>query len=343
LGANCLQLNLILLSTLKGRFMQTIENAGARVGRISTARNRAVLPRPLWFIVVACFFVSGCSLQQERFSTSEEAAGALIAAAQAEQTDEVRRILGRGADDVLSSGDEVADRQARDRFLSAYEEKHSLVSEPDGSMTLQVGQDDWPLPIPIVQHWGSWRFDTRRGKEEILNRRIGRNELAVQQVCLAIIDVQREYVADDRNGDGVLEYSQKFISDPGQKNGLYWESGPGEPSSPLGPLVADAVEEGYGAAGQQHGKRRPYYGYYFKLLTSQGPNAPGGDHDYFKNGKMTEGFAVVAWPALYGNSGVMTFLVSHHGVVYQQNLGRRTERIASSMTKFDPDPLWEIQ
>ncbi len=304
----------------------------------SFQRRRSIL---LVFIVTG-LFTTGCSLRQERFSSPEEAVIALIAASKSEQSDAVRRILGRGADEVLSSGDEVADRQARDKFLQAYDEKNSLVEEPDGTVTLQVGKDDWPMPIPIVKGFGAWRFDTRRGKDEILNRRIGRNELSVQQVCLAIVDAQREYMAVDRNGDGVLEYAQKVISDPGQKNGLYWETRADEPPSPLGPLVADAVEEGYGSPKTESGERRPYHGYYFKLLTSQGPNAPGGERDYMVNGKMTEGFAVVAWPADYGNSGVMTFLVNHHGVLYERNFGRRTETIAGSVPSFDPDWRWSV-
>jgi len=299
--------------------------------------------RTISLILCANLFIAGCSLQQKRFSTPEEAVDGLIGASKSERPDEVRRILGRGSDDVLSSGDDVADRRARDKFLNAYEEKNALVTEPDGSVTLQVGKDDWPMPIPLVKGFGSWRFDTRRGKEEILNRRIGRNELSVRQICLAIIDAQREYVVADRNSDGVLEYAQKLNSDFGEKNGLYWETSGDEPPSPLGPLVADAVEEGYGGGKKESGQRRPYHGYYFKQLWSQGPNAPGGARDYMVNGRMIEGFAVVAWPAEYGNSGVMTFLVSHQGVVYERNLGKRTASIASSMTAFDPDSEWSVE
>lgn len=293
-------------------------------------------------VMLVGLFIPGCGLRQRRFATPEEAASALVSAAKAEQKDEVHRILGRGANDVLSSGDEVADQQARNRFLAAYDEKHSLVVESNGTMTLQVGADDWPLPIPLVERSGSWRFDTRRGKDEILNRRIGRNELDVQQVCLALVDAQREYFAADRNGDGVHEFAQKLISDPGQRNGLYWETSPGESASPIGPLMAEAVAEGYGSNPNSTGNRRPYHGYYFKLLESQGPHAPGGAKDFVVNGRMTEGFALIAWPAEYGNSGVMSFLVSHHGVVYERNLGRHTARIASAMREFDPDPNWNV-
>jgi len=294
-------------------------------------------------VAAASLFAIGCSLRQDRFSSPEEAVGAMIEASKSEQSDKVRRILGPGADEVLSSGDEVADRHARDKFLKAYDEKHELVTEPDGSVTLQAGKDDWPMPIPIVKSWGKWRFDTRRGKEEILNRRIGRNELSVQQVCLAIVDAQREYAAVDRNRDGILEYAEKFFSDPGEKNGLYWETSADEPASPLGELAADASEQGYSTGATQAGAPRPYYGYLFKMLTAQGPNAPGGVCDYMVDGRMTVGFAVVAWPAEYGNSGVMTFIVSNQGIVYQRNLGRNTDRIASSMLAFDPDSQWSLE
>ncbi len=296
----------------------------------------------LSLVAAASLFTTGCSLRQDRFSSPEEAVQAMIEASKSEQPDRIRRILGPGADEVLSSGDEVADRQARDKFLKAYDEKHELVTGPDGSVTLQAGKDDWPMPIPIVKSWGKWRFDTRRGKEEILNRRIGRNELSVLQVCLAIVDAQRDYAAVDRNRDGIPEYARKIISDPGDKNGLYWKTSDGEPPSPLGPLVADAVEEGYGDARNESDQRRPFHGYYFKLLKSQGPNASGGVRDYEEGGRLTEGFGVVAWPAEYGNSGVMTFQVNHQGVVYERNLGRRTARMASSMTEFDPDFGWSV-
>ncbi len=293
--------------------------------------------------VAICCVAPGCSLRQEKFATPEEAASALVTAAKSEETDRVKKILGRGADDVIASGDEVADRVARDKFLHAYDEKHSLVAESDKMVTLQVGSEDWPMPISIVKKWGSWRFDTRRGKDEILSRRIGRNELSVEQVCLAIVDAQREYFEKDRNGDGVPEYAQKLVSDPGEKNGLYWETSSEEPPSPIGPLVADAVEEGYAGREKDSTGRRPYHGYYFKLLRSQGPYAPGGAYDYVVDGRMTNGFAIVAWPAEYGNSGVMTFLVSHQGIVYQRNLGRHTARIASTMSVFDPTPQWSIE
>lgn len=302
--------------------------------------NRGPSRSILLSVAAICFLVPACTSRQARFATPDEAANSLVIAVRSENSEEVQRILGRGSKEILSSGDEVADRQTRERFLTAYDEKNSLVTEPDGSVTMQVGADDWPMPIPIVESRNAWRFDTARGKDEILNRRVGRNELSVREVCLALVDAQREYLAMDPDGDAVAEYAQKLISDPGQKNGLYWETGPDEPSSPLGELVADAAEEGYR---RQSGARRPYHGYHFKLLTAQGPDAPGGARDYIVNGRMTEGFAVLAWPAEYGNSGVMTFVVSHHGIIYERDLGRRTDRIADSMSVFDPDPEWTVE
>lgn len=290
----------------------------------------------------AQLLVPGCSSHGAKFSSPVDAAAALAQAVRSGNQDEMRRVLGREGVDIVSSGDDVADRQAREKFLQSYDQKNALVTELNGSVMLQVGEDGWPLPIPIVQRGKHWRFDTKAGKEEILNRRVGRNELYVQQVCLAIVDAQREYYSVDRNGDGIKEYAQKLISDAGQRNGLYWEAGPDEAASPLGPLVAEAAAEGYGGARRSDGERRPYHGYYFKLLTSQGENAPGGPRDYSVDGKLTEGFAIVAWPADYGNSGIMTFLVSHHGIVFESDLGRRTDRTAGTMTAFDPDRDWKL-
>lgn len=292
---------------------------------------------------LACCCASGCSMRQESFASPDEAARALVSAIRSENESKVVRILGRGAEDIVASGDEVADREARENFLRAFDEHNSLESETDGSVSLVVGRDQWPMPIPLVDRRGRWRFDTDRGRDEILNRRIGRNELSTREVCLAFVDAQREYFSKDRNGDGVLEYAQKLISVAGQQDGLYWETGADKPPSPMGPLVAEAVKEGYGRNRANPGERRPYHGYYFKLLKSQGSHAPGGARGYIVDGRMTEGFAVIAWPAEYGNSGIMSFLVSRHGVVYERDLGRRTEQIASSMEAFDPDPQWSIE
>lgn len=301
---------------------------------------------PLLGIVILPGFIAalglGCSSRQTTFATADDAAQALVAALRADDTKQLKAILGRGAGDILSSGDEVADRAGRERFLEDYDEKHALVSDSDGTVSIEVGAEAWPMPIPIVRRRDAWRFDTAAGKDEILNRRIGRNELDAMQVCLAIVDAQKEYFSMDPDGDGVREYARKFRSDPGTRNGLYWHAGEGEAQSPLGPLAATASSEGYAKSRDPGNEPRPYRGYLYRILTAQGSNAPGGKRDYVVNGRMTGGFAVVAWPAEHGNSGVMTFLVNHNGLIFQRNLGRRTDRVAREMTTFDPGPEWEL-
>ena len=217
---------------------------------------------------------------------------------------------------------------------------NKLEKETDKKVTLVVGNQEWPFPIPIVKKGETWVFDTKAGNEELLNRRIGRNELNTIQTCLAIVDAQREYAMKDRDSDKLLEYAQKFWSTPGKKDGLYWEAKEGEAQSPLGPLAARAVEEGYD--GRKPGdKPMPYHGYFYRILKAQGKNAPGGAYDYVVRGKMIGGFALVVFPAEYGASGIMTFIVNHDGVVYQKDLGKETGKIAKAMTKFDPDKTWK--
>jgi len=250
------------------------------------------------------------------------------------------RLFGPDAEELLTSGDEVADKNRINKFLAAYDEKHQL-QEHDGRVTLLVGNKDWPLPVPIVKDdSGKWHFDSEAGKEEILNRRIGQNELDVIRVCEAIVDAQKEYAQRDPDGNGVPEYAPKFMSDNGKKNGLYWPTAEGEQPSPLGKLVADAVEQGYTATTTP--TPRPYHGYCYRMLKAQGPNARGGAMDYVVNGMMIGGFAAVAYPADYGNSGIMTFMVSFDGTVYQKDLGPDTEKIAKAMEQFDPGPGWQI-
>jgi Protein of unknown function (DUF2950) len=244
-------------------------------------------------------------------------------------------VLGPAAGDLVSSGDEVADAAARKRVLDAYDAKHQVVMEGDDKAVLLVGTEEWPFPIPLVRKDGVWRFDTAAGRDEILFRRVGRNELSAIKACLAYADAQDEYAEKGIAGNGV--YAQRIVSTPGKKDGLYWPAQAGEAESPLGDLAASASAEGY-RVGQQ---RMPYHGYYYRVLTRQGPNAPGGALDYVVRGKMIGGFALVAYPAEYGNSGVMTFLVSHQGVVYQKDLGQNTVGIASGMTAFNPDNSWQ--
>ena len=287
---------------------------------------------------------SGCATQppqeQRSFDSPYMAADALAQALGMGLKDQYTQILGPEAEEVLKSGDEVADRNSAATFLKAYAQQHHFDMEGD-TYTLVVGPNDWPMPIPIVKNEkGKWRFDTSAGKEELINRRIGRNELDVIEVCQAIVDAQREYLAA-RTAAGAPEYAQKFMSDAGQKNGLYWQTAEGEPASPLGPLVAEAVEQGYTSTQSATGEPRPYHGYYYRMLKSQGPNAPGGAKDYMANGKLAGGFAAIAYPADYGSSGVMTFITNQLGIVYQKDLGPDTDKIAKMIESFDPGSDWD--
>jgi hypothetical protein len=278
--------------------------------------------------------------KQKTFPSPEEAVKAMIDAMKAGDKAQLSAIFGPGAEQVISSGDEVVDKGERERFLKSYEEKSSLEKKGDDQAILQVGKDDWPLPIPIRKTGSAWSFDVKAGKEELLNRRIGRNELNVIDLLDAYVDAQREYAAKDRDGDGVYPYAQKFRSTPGKKDGLYWEAGEGEEQSPFGPLAAEAAREGY-AKKPGSGKPVPFHGYLFRILSAQGKNAPGGRYSYLVKGKMLLGFAMVAYPANYGVSGIMTFLVNQEGVVYQKDLGRNTARKAVAMKEYDPDPTWK--
>jgi hypothetical protein len=293
-------------------------------------------------MMLAGFYQSAfpADAKQKSFKSPEEAVKALSDAVKGNDTKELLTIFGPEGKELISSGDKVADETGREHFIKAYEEMNKLVSENDTKVILHVGNGDWPFPIPVVKRGEYWLFDTMVGREEILNRRIGRNELNAIQVCLAYVDAQREYILKDRDEDKLLEYAQRFISREGEKNGLYWEAKEGEERSPLGPLIAKASVEGY-TGKRPIGKRNPYHGYYYKILKAQGKNAPGGEYDYMVKGKMIGGFALVAYPDEYGNSGVMTFVVNQDGVVYQSNLGKDTEKIATAMNKFDPDKTWK--
>ncbi len=309
---------------------------------------RLTRTRRLALAVVAMLLIGAAGSQEgvvasakaKTFASPEEAVKALVAAAKAGDTKGLAAILGPESRPLISSGDRVADTLARERFVHAYEQSNTLERPTDTKAVLVVGQDQWPMPIPVVKEGNGWRFDTAAGKEEILNRRIGRNELNAVQVCLAIVDAQHEYARMAREGDGLLKYAMKFSSDKGKKNGLYWATKEGEALSPLGELVANARAEGYSrkAAGRMPA---PYHGYLYRIQTAQGQDAPGGAFDYVVNGKMIGGFALVAFPAKYGASGVMTFIVNHQGVVYEKDLGRDTEQIARAMRAFNPDTTWK--
>jgi hypothetical protein len=276
---------------------------------------------------------------QKGFASPEEGITALVKAVRANDQPALRAVLGPHGGKLISSGDAVADQHRREAFLKAYDDANKLVHNGDARATLVIGKDEWPMPIPLVRAKGGWRFDTRQGEKEILARRIGRNELAAIQVCLAILDAEREYAALDVDSDGIPEYASKFVSATGRRDGLYWETKAGEPTSPLGPLLAAAAREGYPSAGS--GPLAPYHGYFYKILTRQGKDALGGGYDYFVNGKMIGGFAMIAYPARYGASGVMSFVVNHDGVVYEKNLGKNTAALASKMTMFNPDASWK--
>ena len=280
------------------------------------------------------------ALKQREFASAEDAVNALVDALKSNDTKALSAIFGPDSRDLVASGDPVADSATRKNFVDLYQQKNRLEEVSADKVMLHVGEDDWPFPIPVVKRGNAWRFDPKEGREEILARRIGRNELSVIQVCLAYVDAQREYASKDRQGHGLLEYAQRFGSTPGKHDGLYWKAKEGEEESPLGALAAKAVREGY--SGKKSGdKPIPYQGYYYRILKGQGKDAPGGAYSYVVNGKMIGGFAMVAYPATYGSSGIMTFIVNHDGIVYQKDLGKRTEGIVAKMTLFNPDKTWK--
>ena len=290
--------------------------------------RRAALPA-----LMALTLLSSVAPAQQSFTSPEDAAAALAAAVKSGPGD-ILKVLGKAADDIVSSGDEVADADTRLRFTSMYDTKHSVKTQGNKKATLLLGSDDFPFPLPLVNTRSGWEFDTDEGRIEVLYRRIGRNELDAIQTCLAVVDAENEYADKDR-GEGVGVYAQHIVSTPGKKDGLFWrdDSDP----SPLGALAAQASAEGYKAGEGQ----TPYHGYYFRILKAQGSDAPGGALNYVVKNKMIGGFALIGYPAEYGNSGVMTFLVNHAGTVFQKDLGTRTESIAKRMYLFDPNQTWK--
>ena len=277
--------------------------------------------------------------KQSSFASSEAAAAALADAVRGKDVQKLLAVVGPGSGDWLFSGDQVQDANDWKKFLAAYDEKHSF-DDKGTRAVLQVGKDDWPFPAPLVKKDGKWLFDANAGREEILNRRIGQNELDTMQTLLAVVDAQREYAASDPDRNGFADYARRFVSTPGKKDGLYWATEAGKPESPLGPLVAVAASEGYGQKGAKTQTQQAFHGYYYKLLTSQGKNAAGGAYDYMVGDKLLGGFAIVAWPARYRVSGVTTFIVSHDGVVYEKDLGANGASVASAMSRYNPDPSW---
>ncbi|MGD0281137.1 MAG: DUF2950 domain-containing protein [Dissulfurispiraceae bacterium] len=295
------------------------------------------------FLVTALSFAAPVQdLKQEKFKSPEDALRALVEATRTNDTAELLAIFGPQGKDIISSGDAVADSISRERFVKAAGEAIKFSKLDDNTVLAVVGKDACSFPVPIVKSGQGWIFSTDEGKQEIINRRIGKNELSTIKVALAYVDAQREYAVKDHDGSGILQYAQHFLSHEGKKDGLYWEAAGGEDSSPLGPLVARAAEEGYSVRkpGEKH-DHKPYHGYYFRILKSQGSNAPGGAGDYTIDGRMTAGFGLIAYPAEYGVSGIMTFLVNQQGIVYEKDLGPKTEDLAKSMTKYDPDKTWK--
>ena len=274
---------------------------------------------------------------QQTYASPDAASAALLEIARTGDAKSIRSVFGPQGK-RLGSGDPVQAKGERETFIHAYNEKHSLLLDGENRATLVLGNDEWPFPVPLVKAGNAWHFDTAAGLDEIVNRRIGRNELQTTQVLLAVVDAQQEYATEDRDGDGVREYAQKFASSPGKFDGLYWPAKAGEPASPLGPLVASAVRQGQRITGIK--PPTPYRGYYYRMLTGQGSAAKGGAYSYLAGSKMIGGFAVLAYPAEYGKSGVKSFLVNHDGVVFEKDLGAGTAKAAKAIGEFNPGEGW---
>jgi hypothetical protein len=307
--------------------------------RFMRGKVLSVILSTLFLILLSSSQSLAAKPRQETFPSPVEAVKVMVDTMKAGNSEKLLAIFGPAGKELFSSGDNASDGQTREEFIKAYEEKNRLDTVAKGKAMLRVGKEDWPWPIPIVKTGQRWHFDTKAGRQEILARRIGENELATIQVCLAYVDAQREYARDHRTG-GIMEYAQKFISDPGKVDGLCWDEKEVGKESPLGPLVGKACKADYERA-QRADMAQPYHGYYYKMLKKQGMHAPGGSYDYVVDGKMIGGFALVAYPARYSSSGVMTFIVSQDGLVYQKDLGKNTEKTAEAMTTFDPDQTWK--
>jgi len=293
-------------------------------------------------IAASLFALPAFAAGEQKFDSPEAAVAALTDAAKAKDTNAVHKIFGPEGHELVSP-DVVQASEGFTHFVERLTEKTTLVKATDSKELLEIGSDRWPFPMPLVKEDGKWYFDVAAGREEILNRRIGRDELGAIAVCHAYVDAQREYAGRDRMGNGVLEYAQFLMSTPGTHDGLYWSAKePGDEISPLGPLVAQAHQEGYHRrTGLLTENQSPYHGYYFQVILRQGRHAPGGKYSYVINGHMIGGFALVAWPAEYGNTGIMTFIVNQQGKVYQKDLGPNTDKLARKITTYDPDASWK--
>jgi hypothetical protein len=302
-------------------------------------RMRTKTSSTAFFLVLLLLAVPAMALDQKTFATADEAVQALVKASKDGNQEEMLEVFGDQGKDLVYSGDPVQDKARMQRFVNAYNVKHTLVGKADNTQILQVGANDWPMPIPIVNDGGKWRFDTAAGMQELLFRRIGHNELGAIAVCRGFIDAEKDYAAVGHDGLPAGIYASQLMSDPGKQNGLYWESKESEPASPAGPFLAKAGGEGYGTSAGT-GEGQPYHGYLYRILKAQGKAAKGGTKSYLADGKLTEGVSLVAYPAQYKVSGVMTFIVNQRGVVYQKDLGEKTLDLAAAMTEYNPDSTW---
>jgi hypothetical protein len=288
----------------------------------------------LW--TIGLFPGLAAAADQKTFGTPAEAVQALVKSAEDFNQDEMVAVLGEDAKALVFSGDSVQDSASAKAFVKAFKLKHAIVTRDQNTRILEVGASAWPMPIPIVNEGGKWRFDTTAGKEELLIRRIGYNELGAIAACRGYIDAQKDYAAVGHDGEPAGIYAQKLRSDPGKQNGLYWETGDNEPTSPAGPLLAQAEGQGYDTT-----KSAPYHGYLYRILTGQGATAKGGAKSYLSGGKLTGGVALIAYPVEYRVSGVMTFIINQNGVVYQKDLGEKTAEFAAAFTEYNPDSTWK--
>jgi hypothetical protein len=313
--------------------------ADVRRSPMPRSRSYAILAMAILWLGAAQAPPANAPPPQRSFASPEEAVAAFVAALRDHKEADLRAMLGSDADRVLDSGDKYADQELQGRFVALYDEKHAIDQKNPGRAELDVGPDDWPMPIPLVQSDGRWTFDTKAGAQTIVDRRIGRNELAAIRTLLATVDAQHDYFDLAKQAKGSGEYATRFLSTPGRRDGLYWPVAEGESESPLGPLISTAQDAGYPGE-LVGGKPIPYEGYFFRILKAQGPNANGGAKSYIQSGRMTGGFALIAWPAVFESSGIMTFVVGPDGDVYQKDLGPETAHMAAKITTFDPDLSW---
>jgi hypothetical protein len=316
-----------------------MKTSSAIVARIGAARP---IPRTVpWSSILALFAPMFClaATPQQYFASPQAGVSALIMAVKNSDEPELRHIFGVEGSKLLSSGDTVEDAQSRNAFSTAYDEANKIVLVGQAQATLVIGKDEWPMPIPLINERAGWRFDTLAGEDEILKRRIGRNEIEAMQVCMVIVDAEHEYAARQLDSDGVPVYASRFTSSTGKRDGLYWPTQGNEAESPLGPLLAAAADDGYAQPGVL--RRAPYHGYYFRILTGHGKNMSDGVRDYLVKGKMIGGFALVAYPAGYGTSGVTSFLVDQEGVIYEKDLGQDSQTVAAAITAFNPSDGWK--